>query len=148
MVAVMTTNNITQGALVQFKSNCFTVEEDIFGSRDDIFEVLTVNGAVITLRPLHGTLKAQVSLSALQGLDRVYAAPSIEEKVNQPKHYQMDAKCAYDVIRHSLTDAELRGYCLGNILKYSIRARYKVNMAEDRAKAEWYMARLGELKEG
>ena len=144
---MVTVSNIEKGAMVQFRTNCFSVEEDIFGSRDDVFEVLNVHGAVITLRPLHGTQVAQISISALQGIDRVITADPAEEEpaedvVNQPSHYQMDAKCAYDVIVHSLTPEELRGYLKGNMLKYLIRANKKGSPQTDVEKALWYAEKL------
>ena len=47
-------------------------------------------------------------------------------------------------LRKALTDEEFRGYCKGNVVKYTWRETYK-NKDEDLQKAEWYLNRL--LKE-
>lgn len=62
-----------------------------------------------------------------------------KEAVNNPAHYDTfpDMK-AIDVIRKTLTDAEFKGYCKGNILKYRLRAGSKGNPEQCIAKANWY----------
>lgn len=62
--------------------------------------------------------------------------------VKQPTHYQLfDGIEAIEVIARSMTTEMFKGYCLGNILKYRLRAGKKGEMAtleKDTAKAEFY----------
>lgn len=62
--------------------------------------------------------------------------------VKQPTHYQLfDDIEAIEVIARSMTQEMFKGYCLGNILKYRLRAGKKGEMAtleKDMAKAEFY----------
>ena len=57
------------------------------------------------------------------------------DPVNHPKHY---TQYEHEVIE--LT--EQLGFCLGNAVKYILRAPYKGSMLEDLKKAEWYLNRL------
>lgn len=64
------------------------------------------------------------------------------EGVRTPSHYILfDDIEAIEVIARSMTREQFRGYCLGNILKYRLRAGKKSEMAfleKDMAKAEFY----------
>ena len=53
-----------------------------------------------------------------------------------------------DVIRAKLTPEEYAGWCKGNILKYTMRAKYKEDEQKDLKKAADYMRWLIESKEG
>lgn len=67
------------------------------------------------------------------------------DKVNSPYHYKLrglDIE-AIDVIRGALTDDEFRGFCKGNVLKYTIREGHK-NGDEDLKKAKKYLEFLEE----
>ncbi len=58
-----------------------------------------------------------------------------------PDHYkQGDIECI-DAIEAALTPEEFRGYCKGNIIKYTWRERYKGEGVSIR-KAGWYIERL------
>ena len=57
------------------------------------------------------------------------------DPVNHPKHY---TQYEHEVIE--LT--EQLGFCLGNAVKYILRAPYKGNELEDLKKAGWYLNRL------
>lgn len=62
------------------------------------------------------------------------------DKVHSPKHYKLrglDIE-AIDVIRGALTEDEFRGFCKGNVLKYTIREGHK-NGDEDLKKAKKYL---------
>lgn len=62
------------------------------------------------------------------------------DKVNSPNHYKLrglDIE-AIDVIRGALTEDEFRGFCKGNVLKYTIREAHK-NGDEDLKKAKKYL---------
>ena len=67
------------------------------------------------------------------------------DKVHSPKHYKLrglDIE-AIDVIRGALTEDEFRGFCKGNVLKYTIREGHK-NGDEDLKKAKKYLDFLEE----
>lgn len=59
--------------------------------------------------------------------------------VKSPKHYAVvDDVEAITIIASSLTTEEWRGYCLGNIMKYRLRAGKKDELTQDIAKADEY----------
>ena len=63
----------------------------------------------------------------------------MKEKVNHPDHYNSGQYEVVDVI----DDAGFgEGFCLGNALKYILRARHKENYVEDLKKAKWYLNKL------
>jgi hypothetical protein len=60
----------------------------------------------------------------------------MKEKVNHPDHYNSGRFEVIDVI----VDAGYgEGFCLGNVLKYILRAKHKENEIEDLKKARWYL---------
>ena len=69
------------------------------------------------------------------------------EGVTKPSHYMLfDDIEAIEVIARAMTREQFKGYCLGNILKYRLRAGKKSELAyleKDMAKAGFY----GELYE-
>lgn len=73
--------------------------------------------------------------------------PETIEGVTKPSHYALfDDVEAIEVIARSMTREQFKGYCLGNILKYRLRAGKKSELAyleKDLAKADFY----GELYE-
>lgn len=70
-------------------------------------------------------------------------APSVDDGVKQPSHYQLfEGVEAIEVIARSMTQEMFKGYCLGNILKYRLRAGKKSELAtleKDMAKATFYL---------
>lgn len=60
------------------------------------------------------------------------------EAVSKPKHYTVLDCEVIDIIADTLTQDEFRGYCLGNIIKYRMRAGKKGDALEDLAKASEY----------
>ena len=59
-----------------------------------------------------------------------------KEKINHPDHYNSGKYEVMDVIE----DAGFgEGFCLGNALKYILRAKHKENYVEDLKKAKWYI---------
>ena len=63
----------------------------------------------------------------------------MKEKVNHPDHYNNGKYEVMDVIE----DAGFgEGFCLGNALKYILRAKHKENYIEDIKKANWYLEYL------
>ncbi|ALA45071.1 nucleotide kinase [Enterobacter phage phiEap-1] len=65
-----------------------------------------------------------------------------DDGVKQPSHYQLfEGVEAIEVIARSMTKEMFMGYCLGNILKYRLRAGKKSELAtleKDLAKASFY----------
>lgn len=63
--------------------------------------------------------------------------------VKAPSHYQLfEGLEAIEVIARSMTTEMFKGYCLGNILKYRLRAGKKSELAtleKDMAKATFYL---------
>lgn len=58
------------------------------------------------------------------------------DAVNHPPHYQSGGIEAIDVI-----EAFDLGFCLGNTVKYVLRAGRKGDATEDLKKARWYLDR-------
>lgn len=71
------------------------------------------------------------------------AEPEEDDGVKQPSHYQLfEGVEAIEVIARSMTQEMFKGYCLGNILKYRLRAGKKSELAtleKDMAKATFYL---------
>lgn len=69
-------------------------------------------------------------------------APKEIEGVQKPSHYYLfDDIEVIEVIARSMTREQFKGYVLGNILKYRLRAGKKGELAyleKDMAKAEFY----------
>lgn len=95
-----------------------------------------------------------VCMACLENDDRyphtcepVVNKPQDIEGVRKPSHYMLfDDIEAIEVIARSMTREQFKGYCLGNILKYRLRAGKKSELAfleKDMAKAGFY----GELYE-
>lgn len=64
------------------------------------------------------------------------------EGVREPRHYMLfeDVE-AIQVIARTMTVSEFKGFCLGNVLKYRLRAGKKSELAtieKDLAKADFY----------
>lgn len=69
----------------------------------------------------------------------------INDAVNKPKHYQIYPDMdAIDVIRAVLGEEGFEAYCIGNSLKYRLRAGKKDDLAQDIAKAEVYEGYINE----
>ena len=58
--------------------------------------------------------------------------------ISKPKHYMLFDFEAIDLIYEVLSKDEFRGYCVGNTLKYRLRAGKKGDALEDLAKANEY----------
>lgn len=60
--------------------------------------------------------------------------------VDKPKHYQFFPDLeAIEVIARSMTQEQFYGYCLGNRLKYRLRAGNKDKLEQDIAKSDKYL---------
>lgn len=79
--------------------------------------------------------------------NHVKSCPNHHDKksdaVKSPSHYQLfEGVEAIEVIARSMTQEMFKGYCLGNILKYRLRAGKKSELAtleKDMAKATFYL---------
>ena len=60
------------------------------------------------------------------------------DNVNRPAHYTSGTIEVINYIRDKLSAEQFTGFCLGNVLKYVSRARFK-NGTEDLKKAEVYL---------
>ena len=65
-----------------------------------------------------------------------------DDGVRQPSHYQVfDGVESIEIIARSMTVSEFRGFCMGNVLKYRLRAGKKSELAtmeKDLNKAAFY----------
>ena len=62
-----------------------------------------------------------------------------DDQVNHPKHYQFfDGVEAIELIASCMTSEQFKGYCLGNKLKYRLRAGSKDNIEQEIAKSNKY----------
>lgn len=65
----------------------------------------------------------------------------MSDPVNSPSHYTSGSIECIDAIKEALTEEEYRGYCKGNVMKYTWRERHKGG-TESLRKAEWYLKQL------
>jgi hypothetical protein len=66
---------------------------------------------------------------------------SDDDKVNHPNHYKSGGLEVIDIIETKLSPDQIKGYYLGNIMKYIFRHEYKDGIT-DLKKARWYLDRL------
>lgn len=82
-------------------------------------------------------LKCSIPVKQVDG-----ASPGEDPSVKQPSHYQVfDGLESISVIARSMTEEQFKGFCMGNTLKYRLRAGKKsdqANVTKDLAKAEFY----------
>ena len=70
------------------------------------------------------------------------------DNVRKPSHYQLiDGIESIEIIARSMTAEQWKGFCLGNMLKYRIRAGKKDALQQDIDKANYY-GELYELHKG
>jgi hypothetical protein len=71
--------------------------------------------------------------------DKLRAKAVEKEQVFSPAHYTDGGIETIDFIKAKMSDDELRGYCIGNALKYLSRAGKKGDVLQDLKKARWYL---------
>jgi hypothetical protein len=73
-----------------------------------------------------------------------------DEAITSPGHYKVcEGLEVVDMIRAVLTPEQFRGYCLGNLIKYRMRAGKKtMSPMEDLGKAHVYEKWLAEMEGG
>jgi len=80
--------------------------------------------------------EAPVSMIQSANFKPVGYMPLAVEKINHPSHYQSSNFEVIDIIE----DFHL-GFCLGNAIKYILRAGKKGDRRDDLKKAIWYLER-------
>lgn len=90
-----------------------------------------------TLKTLSRYIK---TISYIDLMDKAGYMDGAEEKdnVKQPQHYTAGGIETIDYIKAKMTSEMWRGYCLGNVLKYTSRYRLKAG-SEDLFKAKMYL---------
>lgn len=82
-----------------------------------------------------------MDLSAYAHLEEMSNESNNEkDMVNSPSHYKVFQTEAIDIIKDALTLEQFKGYLLGNMLKYRLRAGFKdkKKKEEDLKKSNWY----------
>ena len=70
------------------------------------------------------------------------------EQVKHPSHYQLLENVeVIEVIASAMTQEQFKGFCMGNILKYRLRAGNKDTLEQDIAKADFYRVLYDKLKD-
>jgi hypothetical protein len=69
-----------------------------------------------------------------------------DDAVNAPNHYTVGGIETIDYIRAKLTPEQLKGYYIGNTIKYMSRAKHKDGL-QDYKKAQVYLNWLIELEQ-
>ena len=63
----------------------------------------------------------------------------MSDQIKNPKHYQiLEGVESIEIIASAMIPEQWHGYCLGNILKYRIRAGKKDELVQDIGKADFY----------
>lgn len=64
----------------------------------------------------------------------------MNDVVKNPKHYQIiEGVESIDIIASYMTIEQFKGFCLGNIIKYRMRAGNKDELNQDINKANFYV---------
>ena len=94
-----------------------------------------------------GMIPEPKSESVIKGFERMEAK---DEAITSPGHYKVcEGMQVVDIIRAVLTPEQFRGYCIGNLIKYRMRAGKKtMSPMEDLEKAHVYETWLKELEGG
>jgi hypothetical protein len=123
----LTAGTIYQVADIKVRGKMITVDGDdgtpvgCFSARFELFE-MPANGIIPPLPPVASTVEAPVNTS-----------------VKNPSHYDFFPGVeAIQIIRASLTADQWKGYCMGNKLKYRLRAGSKDNLQQDIDKSNFY----------
>ena len=70
-----------------------------------------------------------------------------EDKVNHPRHYNINWQGEQAIETFDYIDSWKMGYAEGNIIKYVSRHKYKGKALQDLYKARWYLNKLIEKME-
>lgn len=102
-------------------------------------EWISCYGVACTDCPFHDNDDGEMTLGKL----RESIKPVVtDDGVRKPSHYQVfDGVESIEIIARSMTVSEFRGFCMGNVLKYRLRAGKKSELAtmeKDLNKAAFY----------
>ena len=108
---------------------------------DDVFVVATTFGDTIYFQgdaaKMGGWSKA--CFEEVDSLQNEEPNKVGNNMVTKPKHYEFfEGVEAITIIARSMTEKQFAGYCMGNALKYRLRAGKKFNTEEDLKKADYY----------
>ena len=82
-----------------------------------------------------------------QEIEGISSSVNKPDAVNSPKHYSVFEQLeAIEVIASSMTTEQFYGYCLGNILKYRLRAGGKDDVMQELGKADKYQELFSKFK--
>lgn len=113
--------------------------EDFIGYVEEAYETESV---IYKDNPGEGFWVKNSEIELIQKASVVKSEGSKELKpdaVNHPKHYAVFEQLeAIEVIASSMTVEQFYGYCLGNILKYRLRAGGKDDVMQELGKADKY----------
>ena len=70
------------------------------------------------------------------------------DPVNHPSHYTQNKFESIDEMMIAFGPETVYHFCICNAWKYKNRAPYKGNFEEDMKKADWYLTKAKEIKEG
>lgn len=92
--------------------------------------------------PMVGQVSGDGEYKTLRDLRASVGTCSEDDGVRKPSHYQVfDGVESIEIIARSMTVSEFRGFCMGNVLKYRLRAGKKSELAtmeKDLNKAAFY----------
>lgn len=74
---------------------------------------------------------------------QIYHVETQEDTVNSPNHYTQGERETIENIRDTMSSEGYQGYCVGNVVKYLARYKFK-NGLEDVKKAKKYIEFLEE----
>lgn len=84
-------------------------------------------------------LECYINIPDASRLQYIPKVSTINDQVKNPKHYQtIEGFESITVIASALTIEQWKGFCIGNILKYRIRAGKKGDLQQDIDKADFY----------
>lgn len=138
---------IKAGDYVVRRATCRTLEWNKvckqLGKKSDATFKVTMNEPVGSAIMLEGIEKRDWYAPYFE---RVATPPIVPESnmldnnmVTKPKHYEFfEGVEAITIIARSMTEKQFAGYCMGNALKYRLRAGKKFNTEEDLKKADYY----------
>lgn len=99
-------------------------------------------GISCDLCPMVGQASGNGEYKTLHDLRASVGTCSEADGVRKPSHYQVfDGVESIEIIARSMTVSEFRGFCMGNVLKYRLRAGKKSElstMEKDLNKAAFY----------
>lgn len=134
-----------------FGFNGFMTVNDYPAAMGDVFKLIYIKDTRFMMCNKHANLKRKLSFSQIIAigklkrmmLEREKSAPKTTpdnaDQVKNPKHYQLiEGVESIEIIARSMTKEQWKGFCLGNMLKYRIRAGKKDALQQYIEKANFY----------